>query len=129
RMIGRGIVLPPMAKKWSERCVWAPQYRSAGTSIGPIESVSVRVLWPAEAPAATLGEGAGGAEEAGSGMSVASLVAHSRARRRPRRACLVARQMVPLDSPAMAVPTWDRASRSPLVAAGYRRAELVALPT
>src|SRR5262245_3208757 len=36
---------PPIAKWWSERSVWAPQYRSAGTSIFPIESDSVRVFF------------------------------------------------------------------------------------
>ncbi len=34
----------PIAKFWMDRCVCAPQYTSAGTSMGPIESFSVRVL-------------------------------------------------------------------------------------
>ena len=43
RIIDRGMTSSPMEKCTSERAVWAPQYRSAGTSMGPIESVSVLV--------------------------------------------------------------------------------------
>src|SRR3546814_3795654 len=35
---------PPIGKFSSERCVWAPQYRSAGTSTAPRVPVSVRVV-------------------------------------------------------------------------------------
>ena len=38
-----GIRSPPMRKFWIERWVWAPQSLSAGTSMGPKVSVSVRV--------------------------------------------------------------------------------------
>ena len=44
RISGTGIVSVPMRKFCSERAVCAPQYLSAGTSSGPKESVSVRVL-------------------------------------------------------------------------------------
>ena len=43
-MTGSGMRSPPIGKFWIERCVCAPQYRSAGTSMGPKVSVSVRVL-------------------------------------------------------------------------------------
>ncbi len=43
RMSGLGIRSSPMGKWWSDRAVWAPQYRSAGTSMAPMLSVSVRV--------------------------------------------------------------------------------------
>jgi hypothetical protein len=42
-MIGWGMRSPPILKFSSDRSVCAPQYRSAGTSIGPKVSVSVRV--------------------------------------------------------------------------------------
>src|SRR5690349_6559062 len=42
-MIGLGCFSQPILKFCSERWVWAPQYLSAGTSIGPKVSVSVRV--------------------------------------------------------------------------------------
>ncbi len=40
---GSGIRSSPMEKCSRDRAVWAPQYRSAGTSTGPMLSVSVRV--------------------------------------------------------------------------------------
>ena len=43
-MSGSGMRSVPMRKFCSERCVCAPQYLSAGTSIGPNVSVSVRVF-------------------------------------------------------------------------------------
>src|SRR5262249_18427967 len=43
RTIGSGCFSPPILKLASERWDWAPQYLSAGTSIGPNVSVSVRV--------------------------------------------------------------------------------------
>ena len=43
RMISRGCCSPEMAKFCSERCVWAPHNLSAGTSMGPKVSRSVRV--------------------------------------------------------------------------------------
>jgi hypothetical protein len=43
RTIGAGIFSVPMSKFLRLRCVCAPQYASIGTSISPIESVSVRV--------------------------------------------------------------------------------------
>ena len=42
RISGCGMRSSPMRKFCSERCVCAPQYRSAATSIGPNVSVSVR---------------------------------------------------------------------------------------
>ena len=53
RTKGLGIVSEPMSKWWSDRCVWAPQYRSAGTSTSPMLSLSIRVL----VTAASLGPG------------------------------------------------------------------------
>src|SRR6202453_3389404 len=44
RITGRGIVSSPMSKWCSERAVCAPQYRSAGTSISPMLSLSTRVF-------------------------------------------------------------------------------------
>src|SRR5262245_31998775 len=44
RMIGFGMRSSPMRKLRRERSVWAPHRRSAGTSIGPKVSVSVRVF-------------------------------------------------------------------------------------
>ncbi len=44
RIKGLGIVSVPMSKWCSDRCVWAPQYRSAGTSMSPMLSLSIRVL-------------------------------------------------------------------------------------
>ena len=44
RMSGVGIVSPPMSKWCNERAVCAPQYRSEGTSISPMLSLSTRVL-------------------------------------------------------------------------------------
>ena len=44
RIISRGKRSPPILKWASERSVWAPQYRSAGTSTLPIVSDSVRVF-------------------------------------------------------------------------------------
>ena len=44
RIISRGNVCPPILKFWRERWVWAPHRASVGTSIGPKESDSVRVL-------------------------------------------------------------------------------------
>jgi hypothetical protein len=43
RITASGMRSPPIEKWCSERWVWAPQYRSAGTSIGPMLSDSVRV--------------------------------------------------------------------------------------
>ena len=43
RITGFGCFSQPILKFWIERWVCAPQYRSAGTSIGPKVSVSVRV--------------------------------------------------------------------------------------
>ncbi len=43
RISGVGIRSSPIGKWWRERAVWAPQYRSAGTSTAPMLSVSVRV--------------------------------------------------------------------------------------
>ena len=43
RMSGSGIRSSPIGKWCSERAVWAPQYRSAGTSIVPMLSDSMRV--------------------------------------------------------------------------------------
>ena len=45
-MTAPGMRSSPMEKWCNDRWVWAPQYRSAGTSIGPMLSVSVRVLMP-----------------------------------------------------------------------------------
>jgi len=44
RISGSGMRSSPMRKFSSERCVCAPQYLSAGTSIGPNVSVSMRVF-------------------------------------------------------------------------------------
>ncbi len=44
RITASGMRSVPMEKWWSDRWVWAPQYRSLGTSIGPMLSVSVRVV-------------------------------------------------------------------------------------
>ena len=44
RISGLGIVSVPMSKWCSERCVCAPQYRSEGTSISPMLSLSTRVF-------------------------------------------------------------------------------------
>src|SRR4051812_22211950 len=43
RTMGRGCFSTPILKLASERWAWAPQYLSAGTSMGPNVSVSVRV--------------------------------------------------------------------------------------
>ncbi len=53
RITERGMMSSPMAKWTSDRAVWAPQYRSAGTSMGPIESVSVLVAVTASSPSRT----------------------------------------------------------------------------
>src|SRR5664280_146610 len=45
RMSGSGIRSSPIGKWCRERAVWAPQYRSAGTSMAPMLSVSDRVSW------------------------------------------------------------------------------------
>ena len=50
RIIDRGMTSSPMEKWTSDRAVWAPQYRSAGTSMGPIESVSVLVAVTGSSP-------------------------------------------------------------------------------
>mmetsp|Transcript_11223 Transcript_11223/g.52090 ORF Transcript_11223/g.52090 Transcript_11223/m.52090 type:complete len:236 (-) Transcript_11223:324-1031(-) len=42
RSISMGIFSPPILKFWSERCVCAPQYLSAGTRTTPIVSLSSR---------------------------------------------------------------------------------------
>src|SRR5882762_8757772 len=44
RIISRGITSLPILKWSRDRSVCAPQYLSAGTSISPIESVSMRVF-------------------------------------------------------------------------------------
>ena len=44
RIRDRGSRSVPILKFWSERWVCAPQYRSAGTSISPMLSRSMRVL-------------------------------------------------------------------------------------
>ena len=44
RMTGRPKRCPPILKFWRERCVWAPQYLSAGTSTWPMLSDSMRTL-------------------------------------------------------------------------------------
>ena len=44
RTMEAGCFSQPILKFSSDRCVWAPQVRSAGTSMGPNVSVSVRVL-------------------------------------------------------------------------------------
>ncbi len=46
RMRGLGIRSSPMGKWCRDRAVWAPQYRSLGTSMAPMLSVSVRVSGP-----------------------------------------------------------------------------------
>jgi hypothetical protein len=51
RIISRGKRSPPMRKCSSERWVCAPQYRSAGTSMLPIVSFSVRVVAMRASPA------------------------------------------------------------------------------
>ena len=53
RIRARGITSTPMSKFISERAVWAPKYRSAGTSNSPIESRSSRTS--SAAADATLG--------------------------------------------------------------------------
>jgi hypothetical protein len=50
--IAIGIRSPAMAKNSSERCVCAPQSRSAGTSMMPNESRSLRVAFIAASTAA-----------------------------------------------------------------------------
>ena len=44
RTRGGGMVSIPMSKWCRERAVCAPQYRSEGTSISPMLSLSMRVL-------------------------------------------------------------------------------------
>ncbi len=46
RISGLGIRSSPMGKWWRDLAVWAPQYRSPGTSMAPMLSVSVRVGEP-----------------------------------------------------------------------------------
>ena len=43
RTTSMGMMSSPIEKWMSDRAVWAPQYRSAGTSISPMLSVSTRV--------------------------------------------------------------------------------------
>ena len=38
------ILVPRNKEFWRDRSVWAPQRRSAGTSMGPMLSVSVRIF-------------------------------------------------------------------------------------
>ena len=45
RISGVGMRSPPILKFWNERWVCAPHSLSAGTSIGPKESLSLRVVF------------------------------------------------------------------------------------
>ena len=45
RISGVGMRSPPILKFWNERWVCAPHNLSAGTSIGPKESVSLRMFF------------------------------------------------------------------------------------
>ena len=69
RINGLGIVSMPMSKWWRERCVWAPQYRSAGTSIAPMLSLSIRVLATGPARTAVAGRPREGVRTGAAGVS------------------------------------------------------------